>query len=132
MDSYNKEMENKLLEMVKQKEESDKRLLMLEWVLGILSVIIISVPIFVATYLPVEEWQQIAIALSGFVPGFIGICFAVKIEQVAGYYECKKCGCKYVPTFKAVVWSQHIGRTRKMKCPECGKKSWQKKVVSKD
>lgn len=132
MDNYNKEMENKLLEMVKQKEESDKRLLMLEWVLGILSVIIISVPAFVAKYLIVEEWQQIAIALSGFGPGFIGMCFAVKIEQVAGYYECKKCGCKYVPTFKAVVWSQHIGRTRKMKCPECGKKTWQKKVISKD
>ena len=132
MDNYNKEMENKLLEMVKQKEESDKRLLMLEWVLGILSVIIILVPAFVAKYLTVEEWQQIAIALSGFGPGFIGMCFAVKIEQVAGYYECKKCGCKYVPTFKAVVWSQHIGRTRKMKCPECGKKTWQKKVISKD
>ncbi len=132
VDNYNKEMENKLLEMVKQKEESDKRLLMLEWVIGILSCIIIIVPSIVAKYVPMEEWQQIAIALSGFVPGFIGMYFAVKIEQVAGYYECKKCGCKYVPTFKAVVWSQHIGRTRKMKCPECGKKSWQKKVISKD
>ena len=26
----------------------------------------------------------------------------------------------------------HMGRTRYMKCPECGKRSWQKKVLSKE
>ena len=118
--------------MVKQKEESDKRLLTLEWVIGILSVIIITAPCFAAAYLPLEEWQRVIITFSGFVPGLIGIGFAVKIEQVAGYYHCKECGHKYVPTFKQVLWSQHMGRTRKMKCPNCGKKSWQKKVISKD
>lgn len=132
VDNYNKEMENKLLEMVKQKEESDKRLLTLEWVIGILSVIIIVVPAFVGKFLPLEEWQQVTVALSGFIPGLVGISFAVKIEQVAGYYQCKECGHKYVPTFKAVCLAMHMGRTRYMKCPECGKKSWQKKVISKD
>ncbi len=132
VDNYNKEMENKLLEMVKQKEESDKRLLTLEWVIGILSVIIIVVPAFVGKFLLLEEWQQVIVAFSGFVPGLVGISFAIKIEQVAGYYQCKECGHKYVPTLKAVWMSMHMGRTRYMKCPECGKKSWQKKVISKD
>lgn len=132
MDNYNKELENKLIEMVKEKEESDKRLLALEWVIGILSVIIISAPAFAAAYLPLEEWQRVALAFSGFIPGLVGIGFAIKIEQVAGYYHCKECGHKYVPTFKQILWSQHMGRTRKMKCPQCGKKSWQKKVISKD
>ena len=31
MDNYNKEMENKLLELVKEKEQKDKQLLTLEW-----------------------------------------------------------------------------------------------------
>ena len=132
MDNYNKELENKLIEMIKEKEESDKRLLRLEWVIAILSVIIIIAPCFAAAYLPLEEWQRVALAFSGFIPGLVGIGFAVKIEQVAGYYHCKECGHKYVPTFKQVLWSQHMGRTRKMKCPHCGKKSWQKKVISKD
>ena len=35
MENYNKELENKLVEMVKQKEESDKRLLRIEIVMGI-------------------------------------------------------------------------------------------------
>lgn len=132
MDNYNKEMENKLIEMVKQKEESDRRLLALEWVIGILSCIVIVVPIFIVSYLPVEEWLRTVIVLSGLVPGFVGLCCALKIEQVAGYYECKECGHRYVPTYKAVNLAPHMGRTRYMRCPECHKKSWQIKVLSKD
>ena len=133
MENYNKELEKNLLETVKQKEQSDKHLLALEWVVGILSVIILLVPVFVGALLSnLQEWQRLLIVFSGFIPALIGIFFAVRIEQVAGYYECKECGHKYVPTFKAVSFSQHIGRTRYMKCPNCGKKSWQRKVVSKD
>lgn len=58
--------------------------------------------------------------------------YCIKIEQIAGYYECKECGHKYMPTFKAIFLSMHMGRTRYMRCPECGKKSWQKKVLTKN
>ncbi len=132
VDNYNKELENKLIEMVKQKEESDRRLLTLEWVIGILSCIILFVPIMIGSLLPMEDWKRIALVFSGFIPAIIGFAFTMKIEQVAGYYECKECGHKYVPTFKAVNLSPHMGRTRYMRCPECNKKSWQKKVISKD
>ena len=46
MENYNKEMENKLIEMVKEKEENDKRLLTFEVVIGILSCIVLFIPIF--------------------------------------------------------------------------------------
>ena len=132
MENYNKELENRLLELVKQKEENDKRLLKLEWVIGILSCIILFVPCFIAAYLPMQDWLRVVILFSGFIPGIIGLGFAIKIEQVAGYYECRKCGHKYVPTYKAVSAAMHMGRTRYMKCPKCQQKSWQKKVISKD
>ena len=133
MENYNKEMENKLLEMVKEKEQKDKQLLTLEWVIGILSCLVLFIPIMIGSLAPIEqEWVRIIIAFSGFLPCFAGFFFALKIEQVAGYYECRECGHRYVPTFKAVNLAPHMGRTRKMKCPECGKKSWQKKVISKD
>ena len=132
MDNYNKEMEQKLIEMVKAKEENDKRLLALEWVIGILSMIVLFVPIIIGAYLPMENWQRIVLVFSGFIPCFIGFFFAVKIEQVAGYYKCKCCGHTYVPTYKAVNLAMHMGRTRYMKCPNCHKKSWQKKVINKD
>ena len=132
MENYNEKLQKNLLEIIKQKEESDKHLLKLEWVVGILSIIVLLVPIIIAAYLPMENWQRILLAFSGFIPAFIGFFFTVKIEQVAGYYECKKCGHRYVPTYKSVNMSMHAGRTRYMKCPKCEKKSWQKKVISKE
>lgn len=131
MDNYNKELESKLIEMVKEKEESDRRLLAMEWIIGILSVIVLIVPIIIGSFLPMEDWQRIVLVFSGVIPAFVGIAVALKIEQVAGYYECKKCGHRYVPTYKSVNLAMHMGRTRYMRCPKCGKKSWQKKVISK-
>ncbi len=132
MDNYNKEMENKLIEMIKQKEESDRRLLTLEWVIGVFSLIVLFVPIIIGSLLPMEEWQRMVCVFSGFIPALIGFHFAMKIEQTAGYYKCKHCKHKYVPTINAMYIAPHIGRTRYMKCPECNKKSWQKKVISKE
>ena len=132
MKEYDKKTEQLLLDMQKQKEEADKRLLALEWVIGILACIILFVPIFIAALLPMEDWQRIITVFSGFIPGLIGLFIALRIEQTAGYYECRKCHHKYIPTYPSVFGAMHIGRTRYMKCPECNKWSWNKKVISKE
>lgn len=132
MDNYNNELEKNLLEMIRQKEESDKRLLAIEWVVGILSTIVIIAPVICAGLLPLEDWQRLLLTCSGIIPGLVGIIVTLKIEQIAGYYECKECGHSYVPTYKAMNVAPHIGRTRYMRCPKCQKKSWQKKVISKE
>ncbi len=133
MENYNKELENKLIEMVREKEQKDKHLLTLEWVIGILSLLVLFIPIIIGALVPMEkEWVRTVVVLSGFIPCFVGFAFALKIEQVAGYYACQKCGHRYIPTYKAVNLAMHIGRTRWLKCPQCGKKSWQKKVITKE
>ena len=132
MEKYDKELESKLIELIKEKEQSDKRLLALEWVIGIISLVIIFVPVMIGALLPMENWLRCVVVFSGIIPGFVGFCYAVKIEQVAGYYACQECGHRYVPTYKAVNLAPHMGRTRYMRCPACGKKSWQKKVLTKE
>ncbi|MBE7088444.1 MAG: helix-turn-helix transcriptional regulator [Clostridiales bacterium] len=132
MENYNKELQNNLLEMVKIKEQNDKTLLTLEWVIGILSVLVLLIPVIIGSFVPMEDWLRYVIIFSGVIPAVVGFIFAIRIEQVAGYYMCKHCNHKYVPTFRSVSFAMHIGRTRYMKCPKCGKKSWQKKVVNKD
>ncbi len=132
VDNYNKELENKLIEVLKEKEAGDRRLLKLEWVIAGLSLIILFVPIIVGAYAPLEEWQKLLIVFSGFIPALIGLGFTIRIEQVAGYYECQHCKHKYVPALKAMYLAPHMGRTRHMRCPQCGKKSWQTKVLTKE
>lgn len=132
-DNYNKELEKNLLDMIKEKEQRDKQLLTLEWVIGILSCLVLFIPLIIGSLAPIEnEVVRIVIVLSGFLPCIAGCYFTLKIEQVAGYYECKLCKHRYVPTFKAVNLAMHMGRTRYMRCPECNRKSWQKKVIRKE
>lgn len=129
---YNKELENNLLELVRQKEQADKRLLAMEVVIGVTAAVILFALIFVAAYVPMETGLRVALVVLGFVLFFAGCFYALRIEQVAGYYECKACGHRYVPTYKAVNLAMHLGRTRYMRCPQCGKRSWQKKVLAKE
>lgn len=130
MDNYSKELEKNLMEMVKAKEQSDKRLLTMEMFFGISFTIVFVAIILVAALVPIKIWLRVALIVFAFIMFFAGCFMALRIEQVAGYYECKECGHKYVPTYKAVNMAPHMGRTRYMKCPECNKKSWQKKVLS--
>jgi len=132
MDNYNKELENNLLDMIKQKEQADKRLLSVEVFIGITATIVLFALIFVAAFIQMETWLKISLIVFGFILFLAGCFYALRIEQVAGYYECKHCKHRYVPTYKAVNMAMHMGRTRYMRCPQCGKKSWQKKVLSKD
>ena len=131
MNNYDESVEKNLLDMIKQKEEADKRLLTMEIVIGVIASINFFVLIFVAYFIEMEEWIRTLLIIIGFIPFIIGALFAIKIEQTAGYYECQKCHHRYVPTYKNVLWTAHINRTRYMRCPKCNKKSWQKKVISK-
>ena len=132
MDHYNKELESNLLEMVKQKEEADKRLLRMEVFIGVTATVVLLVLIAVAAYVQMENWLRFVLIGFGAAVFFAFTFYALRIEQVAGYYQCKACGHRYVPTYKAVNLAPHMGRTRRMRCPECGKKTWQKKVIRKD
>lgn len=132
VENYNKELENHLLEMVRQKEETDRQMLRLEWVIGVLALIILLSCVFAAAYVPMADWLRAVLIVLGFVPFIIGMFYALRIEQVAGYYECAKCHHRYVPTYKSVLWAMHMGRTRYLRCPECHQHSWSKKVISKE
>ena len=132
MDNYNKELENNLLEMIKQKEQADKRLLSVEVFIGITATVVLFALIFVAAFVQMSNGLRITLIVFGFVLFLAGCFYALRMEQVAGYYICKECGHRYAPTYRAVAMAPHMGRTRYMRCPQCEKKSWQKKVLSKD
>lgn len=131
MDNFNEKMEENLVDMVKQKEEADRKMLRLEWVVGYTSSITFLISIFIASYVAMPKWLVVLLIAFGVVTFAIGVFNCLKIEQTAGYYECAKCHHKYVPTYSSVLWSMHRNRTRYMKCPKCNEKSWQKKVISK-
>ena len=130
MNENDKKYDEIILAMKKEQEDSTKRLLSMEIVIGVLISIVFFALIFIASFVEMEDWLRITLIMTGFIPFIIMIPFAIRIEQKAGYYECEHCHHKYVPTFSSVLWAMHVNRTRYMKCPKCGKRSWQKKVIS--
>lgn len=131
MSNYNEKLEKNLIETLKEKEKADKQLLALEIFIGVLVSVLLLSLVFVAAFVHMANLLRICLIAIGLVVFIIGVAFALRIEQTAGYYECAECGHKYVPTYSSVLWSMHVNRTRYMRCPKCNKKSWQKKVVSK-
>ena len=131
MKNNEKKYEDNLLEMTRLKEEKDKQLLALELLIGGIAIITFFTLLFTAIFVDMEMWIKAVLVIIGTIVFFVSMFFALKIEQIAGYYECANCHHKYVPTYKSVFLAMHINRTRKMKCPKCGKKTWQKKVISK-
>ena len=117
--------------MARQKELADKRLLQIEVFICIISSVFLLAMLLLAVYINIPDWLRFVLIGTGFVQFVPAMLLALRIEQVAGYYKCAKCGHKYIPTYLSVNKAMHFGRKRYMKCPECGRKSWQSKVISK-
>ena len=129
MKNNEKKLEENLLELAQQKEQKDKQLLSLEWVLAIIAVVTLMSFVIIAAVIEMPEWTRWIIMGTGFVVFIVTMLFGLRIEQIAGYYKCEECGHKYVPKYWPVFFAMHMGRTRHLRCPKCGKKSWQKKVL---
>lgn len=106
----------------------NKELMNIEAVIIVVFIIMLfSMVMFAATFAPAYPVASILMIIIA-VLSIFAVSFALtKMEQIVGYYVCDKCHHKYVPSYKAVLWSMHMGRTRYLTCPKCHKKSWQKK-----
>ncbi len=132
VENYNEKAEKALLEMVKEEEMQNKKLMMYENVIGFSSTLSFLIQVLVAVFFVKNTTAQILLFILAFAFLIVGVSFALKIEAETGYYECQKCHNKYIPKYSSVYFAMHLGTTRYMKCPKCGKKSWQKKVMSKE
>ena len=129
---YNKQLEDNLLAMKREVEERDRRALKLEYWMGFSAVLSGSILILLASFLEMPFWMRMVLSAFALMMILLVSFIAVGIEQKAGYYECECCHHRYVPSYRQVILSMHRGRTRYMKCPVCGKRSWQKKVLGEE
>ena len=131
MEDYKNKAEENLVELTKQEELNNKKLLSLELVIGYSSSISFLVLIFAASFAVTNIYWQIGMILVGCVIFVVGMYYSIKLEHDAGYYECPNCSKRYVPSMKAVVLAPHKFRDRYMKCPYCNSRGYHKKVLTK-
>ena len=129
---FDKRAEENLLAMKRELEEKNRQMLRTEYLVTVPAVLAGFVLVFVACFASMPMWLRIALLTFALVMIFAVAFIAVGIEQKAGYYECQSCGHRYVPTYWQTNLALHAGRTRYMKCPKCGNRSWQRKVLTKE
>ena len=132
-ENYQKKAEENMVNMIKEREENKKKTILTTMVGIISTVAFLTLIMVVCVYteaisLPVKI-LLVCIACSIFIPGLI---VAMEGERTIGYYQCKSCGELFTPTFRAYTFGMHLWTTRHLKCPKCDKKTWCRKVLSKN
>ena len=123
--------EQLLLDMAKELELKNKTVWKSMWVIMIVSMIAMFAGILIAAFMmPEGVWQVLTIL--GLCIVFLIPCFyALKLEVSVGAYKCKNFGYEIVPTYSEALRAMHSGTTRYLKCPNCQKRTWCKKVLKK-
>lgn len=129
--SAEKNSEQILFNLAKELEQKNKLIKTSMWFLMIVSIVALLGGIIVAgLFMPEGVWQLVVIL--GITILFLIPCFfALKLEVSVGAYKCKNCGTEITPTYSEVLNAMHMGTTRYLKCPNCGKRTWCKKIWNK-
>ena len=131
MENNNQKNEQLLLDMAKELEKKNKTIWNAMWIIMTVSILgLIGGLAIIAFFMPKGPWMLVAI-ISLCVVFLIPCFYALKLEVSVGAYKCKNCGYEIVPTYKQALNAMHRGTTRYLKCPNCNKRTWCKKVIKK-
>ena len=101
---YKKKAEENMVNLVKEAQESKKKIIMSAMV---------SVLVIVAFAITV-----------------MGIAIACVLDREAGAFECPECKERFVPDMKSYVMGPHTITKRKLTCPKCGCTKYCKHVLT--
>lgn len=130
---YIRKAEENMMDMIREKEINRKR--MAENIaLGTISTITMVTMILVVSL----HTEQMSVIEKSVLMGIgctvfaVGIWFAMQGVRTIGYYKCRKCGSSFVPNMMEYTMSMHMVMTKYLKCPDCGEKTWCRKVYAKE
>ncbi|MBO5884800.1 MAG: helix-turn-helix domain-containing protein [Clostridia bacterium] len=131
-DEYKQKAEQNLINLKSQNQKYSKYIIFSEWIIGFIGFILLVGACAVAEFvINILAWK-IVVFVVGILIMTSAVCFIMLIETKIGYHTCKHCNHKFVPKYTQVFFSMHMFRTRYLKCPNCGQRSWSKKTLKSD
>ena len=134
-ESYNEQAEENLLEMRREIESKNKKILILNRIITFLGVVIYLLIVIAAIFIEMPMVIRNTIMALALVILLLFGVYNLNIIRKTGYYECQECKHQYIPTFYQMFFGMS-GITKdgiwRMKCPNCNKKCWHKKVLTKN
>ena len=117
---YKKSAEVTIMSLVQENKENKKRMLQ-SVMCGIITIIAVCSLTVIASYIEMPVAIRIALIIFAVITAVAGVGTAATLEVKAGYYQCPKCGHRFVPAMKDYVKGYHTLTKRRLTCPECGK-----------
>ena len=127
---YRDRAEENIVNIMKEYQDAKKKFVLANAVAG-LTILSSFTIFFVAAFVEMQSWVRILLISIGFVVTFVGIGVACVLDTDAGTFECPKCGKHIVPTVRQYINAPHTLTRRYLVCPDCGKRRWCKKRLSK-
>ncbi|MGN0522578.1 MAG: helix-turn-helix domain-containing protein [Eubacterium sp.] len=126
---YKKKAEENIIKLIKEKEESKKKII-LSAIVCFITILAGCTLIVSAGYIESQSWVRFLLIAIALVVIISGIGVACVLDMQAGTFECPHCKARFVPTAGAYIAGPHTLTKRYLKCPECGKKSYCKKKLT--
>ncbi len=127
----NQNNERLLLDMANEIKQKNKMIWTSMWVIMLVSMVALIGGLLIAALLIPEGVWQLVVILGICVLFLIPCFYALKLEVSVGAYKCKNCGHEFTATYSEALNAMHKGTTRYLKCPNCNKRTWCKKVIEK-
>lgn len=129
-DEYRKKAEENMMNLVKEAQESKKKIILSAMVAGLM--LISAVPLFIISGAFVtESWLRFTLIGIGLFIIITGIAIACILDRDAGAFECPECHERFIPEMRAYIMGPHTLTKRKLHCPKCGATKYCKHVLTK-
>ena len=112
-EDYRKKAEENMVNLVKEAQESKKKIILSARARGM------------------GSWVRVVVVICGICILVTGIVIACVLDRDAGAFECPECKTRFIPIMKDYVMGPHTLTKRKLVCPNCGAHKYCKKVLTK-
>lgn len=127
---YFEKAENNMLDLMKDRTSAKTKVIVtaVSTTITILSVLAL---IFIIGFVEMPVGVRILQVVLAMAILLADLAVTLLIAVSTEIYECAACGKKFVPTLSAYLWGLHTMKRRKLKCPHCGKRCWDKSYLRK-
>lgn len=127
---YKKKAEENMVNLVKEAQESKKKIILSAMVAVL--VIVSAVPLFLLSgILEMAVWLRVTLICIGIFVIVAGVIVACVLDRDAGAFECPECKERFVPDMRSYIMGSHTITKRRLKCPKCHKTNYCKHVLTK-
>lgn len=103
---YKKKAEENMVNLVREAQESKKKIVLSAMVAGL--TIIAAVPLFILSgMLDMENWIRVLLIVIVLVVIVGGIAIACVLDIETGAFECPECNNRFVPDMKSYIMGPH-------------------------